>query len=56
MSDDFHYKTRSFRIADDVYEQMREQRGEISWNKYFKKLITKQNYEGRKFNKHGKVS
>ena len=36
---DKHYKNRSFRISEEIYENLKKQRGEDSWNLFFRKLL-----------------
>ncbi len=51
---DKHYKNRTIRIADDVWEQFKQTRRESAktWNQYIKSLIRKNthNYEQNKNN------
>jgi predicted CopG family antitoxin len=37
---DLHYPFRGFRIADDTYEEMKQEKEEgETWNKFFKRII-----------------
>jgi len=51
---DKHYKNRTIRIDDDIWEQFKQTRRESTktWNQYIKSLIRKgtNNYEQKKNN------
>ena len=39
MEQSFHYRNKSFRMSEEVYEELYRLKGDLSWNRFFNKLL-----------------